>query len=74
MSGEDIRAEIKKRRGTKPSPGTIYPALKSLKEACLIKEKKEGKTITYSLTPEGKHGLKFAKQQFCQTFVGVFEP
>jgi len=71
MHGSEIADEIGRRKGERPSPGTIYPALKSLKEAGLIKEQKEGKTITYSLTDEGKAGLKGAKEHFCRTFVGI---
>lgn len=72
MHGQELAEEIGKRKGSKPSPGTIYPALKTLKEAGLITEEKSGKIITYSLTVDGKKGLKIAKQQFCRTFVGVF--
>lgn len=72
MHGDEIADEIGKRKGSKPSPGTIYPALKCLKEAALIKEKKSGKKITYTLTESGKIVLKSAKQQFCRTFVDVF--
>ena len=32
MNGAEIGRELEKRRGTKPSPGTIYPALKELKK------------------------------------------
>lgn len=71
MNGSELADEIGKRKGDRPSPGTIYPALKSLKESGLIKEKKEGKTISYSLTAEGKKGLMEAKEQFCRTFIGV---
>ena len=73
MHGQELAEEIGNRKGSKPSPGTIYPALKTLKEAGLIAEEKSGKTITYSLTPDGKKGLKIAKQHFCRTFIGVFE-
>lgn len=72
MHGQEIADEIGKRKGVKPSPGTIYPALKSLKEARLIEEKKIGKTISYSLTNEGKKVLKASKQKFCKTFSGIF--
>ena len=58
MNGVEIAEEIERRKGTKPSPGTIYPALKGLKEMGFVKEKKEGKTITYSLTPSGKEALR----------------
>jgi len=72
MHGQEIAEELSKRRGEKPSPGTIYPALKNLKEAGLIKEKKDGKTISYSLTEEGREVLKVAKQRFVKIFMGVF--
>ncbi len=72
MHGQGIAEEIGKRKGTKPSPGTIYPALKGLREDGFIREKKEGKTITYSLTPEGRKALKAAKQLFCRTFTDIF--
>lgn len=72
MHGQELADEIGKRKGTKPSPGTIYPALKALRKAGLIEEQKEGKTITYSLTSDGKSELCVAKQRFCQAFSGVF--
>mgnify|MGYP001609850682 CR=1 FL=1 len=67
-TGQELALELEKRRGEKPSPGTIYPALKQLREVGLIKEAKEGKEITYTLTELGKKGLKEAKEQFCRTF------
>ena len=75
MHGKGLAEEIEKRKGEKPSPGTIYPALKALKEAGLIEEKKVsgGKTIVYALTDEGKFALKVAKQRFVQIFIGVVE-
>jgi PadR family transcriptional regulator, regulatory protein PadR len=36
MNGAEISKELEKRRGTKSSPGTIYPALKELKNKGLI--------------------------------------
>jgi len=72
MHGQEIADEIEKRKGSKPSPGTIYPALKSLKASNLIIEKKIGKTIVYSLTSQGKKALKVAKIRFCRTFSGLF--
>jgi DNA-binding PadR family transcriptional regulator len=72
MHGQEIADEITKRKGEKPSPGTIYPALKSLREVGFLNEKKEGKTIIYSLTPSGKNALAIAKRRFCKTFLGVF--
>lgn len=72
MHGQELAEEIGKRKGSKPSPGTIYPALKALKEMNLISEEKEGKNIYYSLTPDGKSALKAAKKQFCATFTGIY--
>lgn len=74
MHGQEMADEIEKRKGMKPSPGTIYPALKSLKEAGYIEEEKKGKTIIYHLTPEGKKSLKIAKDKFCKIFTGILAP
>lgn len=71
MSGKDIGLEIEKRKGEKPSPGTIYPALKSLREAGLIKETQTGKIIVYNLTIKGKDDLKIAKIYFCKVFSDI---
>jgi len=73
MHGQEIADELEKRRGERPSPGTIYPALKALKEAGFVKEKKEGKTISYTITAKGKEVLKVSKERFCRTFTEVFE-
>ena len=73
MHGQALAQEIGKRKGEKPSCGTIYPALKALHGAGFIQEKKNGKNIVYSLTPNGKLALKAAKQRFVQIFLGVME-
>lgn len=72
MHGQQIAIELQKRRGEKPSPGTLYPALKNLKKDLFIKEESSGKLIIYSLTPKGKRVLKVATRRFCQTFKDVF--
>jgi DNA-binding PadR family transcriptional regulator len=71
MHGQEIADEIEKRKGERPSPGTIYPALKGMKGAGLIQEEKAGKTIVYSLTDDGKKTYKMAKQRFVRTFVDI---
>ena len=71
MHGQELASELEKRKGDRPSPGTIYPALKDLKEKGLIKEAKEGKTIIYHLTPTGKKVLSVAKEKFCRTFTDI---
>lgn len=73
MHGQEIAEEITKRKGEKPSPGTIYPALKNLRELGFISsDEKEGKTIIYTLTERGKNALRISKRRFVRTFLGVF--
>ena len=61
MNGAEITREFEKRRGTKPSPGTIYPALKELKNNGLITV---DDNKTYSLTSYGEKELKSGMQIF----------
>ena len=68
MSGDDIRNEIEKRKGTKPSPGTIYPVLKTLTKGGLIVAKTEGKQKKYHLTKHGKEELQRSVKQFVSMF------
>jgi DNA-binding PadR family transcriptional regulator len=70
MNGIEIARELEKRRGTKPSPGTLYPALKELKQKELITADKDK---TYSLTKKGKKELKSACGTFCKTFYDMKE-
>lgn len=70
MNGAEIATELEKRRGTKPSPGTIYPALKELKERGLITADKDK---TYSLTKKGEEELKSACNFFCKIFYDMKE-
>ena len=55
MTGAEIASELKKRKGKKPSPGTIYPVLKHLKEEhlLLMDENK-----SYTLTDNGKKAFE----------------
>lgn len=72
LSGEEIRQEIERRRGTKPSPGTIYPVLKSLTEKGLIEETAEkGKEKRYHLTKAGQKEVKAATEKFCCLFQDI---
>ncbi|MBN2228505.1 MAG: PadR family transcriptional regulator [Candidatus Thorarchaeota archaeon] len=73
LNGQQIADKIAKRRGIKPTPGTIYPALKELKEGGLISGRKEGRQILYSLTSEGKKGLEQASVYFHQAFGDIAE-
>ena len=68
MNGKQIAERIKKRRGTEPNPGTIYPALKELKKAGLIEGERDGRQIIYRLTAKGEKGLEDASRYFLQAF------
>ena len=69
MSGEEISQDIMRRKGTKPSPGTIYPVLKFLNESGFIEEiKGKSKMKKYKITASGKKELKLATKKFCQIF------
>lgn len=68
MHGEEMAKAIEKRRGEKPKAGTIYPALKDLSSRGLIKGKKKGKIIVYSLTSDGKDAYSRAIKYFIRSF------
>lgn len=70
MTGAEIALELEKRKGKKPSPGTIYPVLKNMKEKTLlsIDEKKR-----YTLTGEGQKNLEAHLDAFIRTFYDIDE-
>ena len=70
MTGAEITLELEKRKGSKPSPGTIYPALKDLKEKNLLSVDENKR---YSLTKEGKKELELNLNTFFDTFCDVDE-
>lgn len=70
LNGAQIGRELEKRRGTKPSPGTIYPALKELKNNGLISVDSDK---IYSLTNNGEKELISACKFFCQIFFDMKE-
>jgi PadR family transcriptional regulator, regulatory protein PadR len=74
MSGDEIREEIKKRKGSKPSAGTIYPVLKSLKNSGMIEELKSNSKIKkYKLTKDGQKEVKIATKHFLNIFCDMGE-
>ncbi len=72
MNGEGIAEEIEKRRGEKPKPGTLYPALKELHGSGLVKGRRSGREVTYSITREGRHAVKEATAYLCRSFGEIF--
>ena len=74
MCGEELAEELERARGERPNPGTIYPALKSLKENGLIEgERGEGRRIVYSLTPKGERELEVALEYFKAVYGMIIE-
>lgn len=73
MYGQEIAEEIAERRGNKPNPGTIYPALKSLEEKGWIDSKEEGRKKIFSLTKEGERVFEVSCQEFCKRFGEIYE-
>lgn len=57
-SGYDLMKEIAEHTGKKPSPGSMYPLLKTLQKEKLITARDEGRSTIYSLTHQGKSYLK----------------
>ena len=73
-SGEELRQEIMKRKGSRPSPGTIYPVLKVLSGNGFIEEiKGSGKEKKYKLTKHGEKEIKIATKKFVETFCDMKE-
>jgi PadR family transcriptional regulator, regulatory protein PadR len=68
MTGAEIAQELQKRRGKKPSPGTIYPVLKHLTEANILKIDENKR---YSLTEKGQKALEAHLDSFINTFYDI---
>ncbi len=69
MSGQEITDELERRKGSRPSPGTIYPVLKSLNENGWIEEIKEGRREKkYRITEKGIKEIKLATEKFVFMF------
>jgi PadR family transcriptional regulator, regulatory protein PadR len=73
MYGQELAVEIEKRRGDKPNPGTIYPALKDLASRGMIEAHLEGRNNVYELTERGQAGLQEALKYFRKAFGEIFE-
>jgi DNA-binding PadR family transcriptional regulator len=73
MNGQELSNELGARRGAKPTPGTIYPALKELREKDLVTMERKGRATIYTLTAEGDAGLEKACRYFCSAFGDIFQ-
>lgn len=70
MTGSEIAEELEKRKGNRPSPGTVYPVLKLLKNHGLITFDNDKR---YSLTKEGEEELELNLNTFFETFYDIDE-
>ena len=70
MTGAEIALELEKRKGHKPSPGTIYPVLKDLKDKGLLSVDQNKR---YSLTKRGRKELDTHIKTFFETFCDIDE-
>ncbi len=57
-TGYKIMKRCEEVLGYKPSTGSIYPLLKRMEKEGIIKGKKNGRGITYSITEKGKKVLE----------------
>ncbi len=73
MYGSQLASELTKRRFDRPTPGTIYPALKALQEEGLIRPEGKANKKVYRLTREGRSGLKDAARYFVQAYADVVD-
>ena len=62
VCGDDIAEIIGSKKGNKLTPGTIYPALKYLRENKLIKYKQKGRKKVYTLNKKGLEEYKIIKR------------
>jgi DNA-binding PadR family transcriptional regulator len=69
-TGAEIGLELEKRKGHRPSPGTIYPVLKDLKDKGLLSMDDDKR---YSLTKKGKKELEIHLNTFFNTFCDIDE-
>ena len=72
MYGQELATEIGNRRGDKPNPGTIYPALKELAARRLIVASQQGRNSVYELTREGEATLKRSMEYFERAYGDIF--
>ena len=72
--GDDLAKELETRRGERPNPGTIYPALKNLANAGLIDSEKRNRKVFYKLTYDGRMELDLATEYFKQVFGEIIDP
>ena len=71
QSGSELAERIGERRGSKLTPGTIYPALKKLHRQGLVRYTSEGRKKIYRLSDDGEEELEKAYIDFSRYFYGL---
>ena len=71
LYGEELAEKIGVRRGSKLTPGTIYPALERLRNQKLVTRRREGRNKYYKLTTLGEEELEEQYKLFGQYFRGL---
>ena len=72
LCGDELAEKIGEKKLGKLTPGTIYPALKYLRNNKLILFKQEGRKKIYKLTKKGDNKYKIIKKVFKRSFEGFF--
>ena len=68
MTGAGIARELEKRKGAKPSPGTVYPALKEIRQKGLVRTNSRKE---YALTQKGRKELESCLKSFFDIFCDI---
>ncbi|MFT4311265.1 MAG: PadR family transcriptional regulator [Candidatus Woesearchaeota archaeon] len=71
LNGVFLAEKIGKRRGSKLTPGTIYPALKKLRNKKLVSVSVKGREKYYKLTKKGESELNNQYKLFSRYFIGL---
>ena len=70
--GDELAEKIGGKKGSKLTPGTIYPTLKFLRKHKLVTRKKQGRKKNYTLTEKGKEEYKIFKKNFIKIFKEIY--
>ncbi|MBI4447832.1 PadR family transcriptional regulator [Candidatus Woesearchaeota archaeon] len=68
LCGDELAVAIGLKKGSKLTPGTIYPALKFLRKKKLIQHKRCGRKKCYTLTENGVKEYNILKKTFKKIF------
>ncbi len=71
LCGDELAERIGKRKGSKLTPGAIYPTLKRLRKLKLITYRKKGRKKVYKLTDNGFNALEMLYKDFSRYFYGL---